>query len=88
MRTTLTIDDDVAASLKRLSRGKSLKEVTNHALRLGLYAMEIELHEASYATEPKDGKPRILNIDNIADVSSDANFARFPKVPWYNPLSE
>lgn len=71
MRTTLMIDDDVAASLKRLSRGRSLKEVTNHALRLGLYAMEIEPHEASYATDPRGGKPRILNIDNIAEVIAE-----------------
>jgi hypothetical protein len=38
MRTTLTIDDDVAAELERLRREKdlSLKEVVNDALRKGL----------------------------------------------------
>jgi len=38
MRTTLTIDDDVAAALERLRRSedKSLKEVINQTLRRGL----------------------------------------------------
>jgi hypothetical protein len=38
MRTTLTIDDDVAAILERLRRAedKSLKELVNQALRRGL----------------------------------------------------
>ena len=38
MRTTLTIDDDVAAALERLRRSedKSLKEVVNQTLRRGL----------------------------------------------------
>ncbi|HWB48568.1 MAG TPA: ribbon-helix-helix domain-containing protein [Stellaceae bacterium] len=38
MRTTLTIDDDVAAALERLRRSgdKSLKDLVNQALRHGL----------------------------------------------------
>ena len=38
MRTTLTIDHDVAAALERLRRAedKSLKEVVNQTLRRGL----------------------------------------------------
>jgi hypothetical protein len=38
MRTTLTIEDDVAAALERLRRSqdKSLKELVNQALRCGL----------------------------------------------------
>ena len=38
MRTTLTLDDDVAAALERLRREKdaSLKEVVNETLRKGL----------------------------------------------------
>jgi Ribbon-helix-helix protein, copG family len=38
MRTTLSIDDDVAATLQRLRRAgdKSLKELVNEALRQGL----------------------------------------------------
>ena len=38
MRTTLTLDDDVAAKVKSEARrsGKSFKEVVNEALRRGL----------------------------------------------------
>ncbi len=38
MRTTLTLDDDLAARLKQLAResGRSFKEVTNEVLRRGL----------------------------------------------------
>ena len=40
MRTTLTIDDHIAAALKALARnsGKSFKTVVNEALRNGLIA--------------------------------------------------
>ena len=38
MRTTLTLDDDVAAALERLRRARdaSLKDVVNEVLRRGL----------------------------------------------------
>ena len=41
MRTTLTIDDDVAASLERLRRARdgSLKDLINEALRRGIKEM-------------------------------------------------
>jgi hypothetical protein len=40
VRTTLTLDEDVAAELKRQSRrtGKGVKELVNDALRVGLRA--------------------------------------------------
>ena len=40
MRTTLTLDDDVAAKLKRLTRqrGKPFRQVVNDVLREGLTA--------------------------------------------------
>jgi len=42
MRTTLTIEDDIAKALKNLSRasGESFKAVTNEVLRRGLTAGE------------------------------------------------
>lgn len=38
MRTTLTLDDDIAAELRRRTRmtGQSLRQVVNQALRQGL----------------------------------------------------
>lgn len=72
MRTTLTLDDDVAAALERLreTSDKSLKEVVNEALRLGVQAM---------GAKPKRGKPfrtkaadlgacRLNSLDNVAEV--------------------
>jgi hypothetical protein len=40
MRTTLTLDDDVASKLKEAARvtGKPFKEVVNESIRLGLQA--------------------------------------------------
>jgi hypothetical protein len=42
MRTTLTLDDDVATVLERLrkARGESLKDLVNEALREGLKRLE------------------------------------------------
>lgn len=38
MRTTLTLDEDLAAALKKRARttGRSFKEIVNEAIRLGL----------------------------------------------------
>jgi hypothetical protein len=72
MRTTLTIDDDVAAKLKskvKSSKDKSFKEVVNETLRLGL------LKETSVApARPFKVKGRNLqaregfNFDNIGEL--------------------
>lgn len=72
MRTTLTIDDDVAAELEQLrkSREIGLKELVNDVLRRGLRQI---------ASPPKKRKPfetrafdcgRLLveSIDNVWDV--------------------
>lgn len=71
MRTTLTIDDDVAVQLERLRRkhDASLKVVINDALRRGLSDME---------QQPKKRKPfrtrsfnlgePLISIDNIAET--------------------
>jgi hypothetical protein len=72
MRTTLTIDDDVAAMLEQLRRDReiSLKELINEALRRGLHDMNAPpKRRKPYRTPSVDlGTPRIPNIDNIAEV--------------------
>ncbi len=42
MRTTLTIDDEIAMSLRELAHrsGKSFRQVVNEALRKGAHALE------------------------------------------------
>ncbi len=69
MRTTLTLDPDVAALLRRAVKGgKRLKEVVNQALRVGL---------ASGARPPRRGeRQRTAPFDSgrclVGDVDSVA----------------
>lgn len=72
MRTTLTIDDDVAAQLDRLRRDRetSLKGIVNEALRHGLQAMKTPPPPREpFRTRSVDlGKPLIDNLDNLSEV--------------------
>jgi hypothetical protein len=73
MRTTLTLDDDVAALLEQVQakRKASLKEVVNTALRSGLIAMSrpAEKDRTPFRTKLLPNGPRsIPNIDNVAEV--------------------
>jgi hypothetical protein len=71
MRTTLTIDDDVAAQLERLGRARnaSLKELVNEALRRGLREMATQPKKRQrFRTRAVDMGTPLVNIDNIAEV--------------------
>jgi hypothetical protein len=72
MRTTLTIDDDVAVELQRLRRTRdtSLKDVVNDALRRGLLEMtsEPKLRKPFRTRSLDPGRVLIDNVDNIAEV--------------------
>lgn len=72
MRTTLTLDDDVAAALERLrkARDASLKEVVNEALRRGLKELGgAPKPRTPFRTQSVDlGRPQLASIDNIAEV--------------------
>jgi hypothetical protein len=54
MRTTLTLDDDVAILLKRLSeeRQVSFRTLVNEALREGLRQLEAPAPQPAFRTEP------------------------------------
>jgi hypothetical protein len=75
MRTTLTLDDDVAAQIERLRRDRdaNLKDVVNEALRRGLRDMtgpprkRKPFRTQTYAM----GSPRI-DIDNVAEALANA----------------
>lgn len=72
MRTTLTLDPDVAIRLKRLQqrRDVSFKDVVNAALREGLRTFE-EKPKPKRKTWTKPlsmGGSRIGPLDNIAEV--------------------
>ena len=52
MRSTLTIEDDLAGLLKQRSKelGKSFKEVVNQAIRKGLQVDELPMNNSSVVT--------------------------------------
>ena len=72
MRTTLTLDDDVAAHLRRIQQRqkRSLKGVVNDALRRGLREMD----EPAAPRKPVRvrsldvGRCLLGSIDNVAEV--------------------
>jgi hypothetical protein len=72
VRTTLTIDDDVAAMLEQLrkKRGTGLKDLVNEALRRGLRELEMRPKpHTPYRTRSVDlGRVRLASIDNIGEV--------------------
>jgi hypothetical protein len=76
MRTTLTLDDDVAFRLEELRRKRrvSLKDLVNEALRAGLDEVEEPAagkKPACLITGVRLGR-KVPNLDNIADVLAAA----------------
>ena len=71
MRTTLTLEDDVAALVRRAmkSRRASLKRVVNDALRIGLLAPADAAREAepAYRTRVHESGPCL--IGDLVSVS-------------------
>jgi hypothetical protein len=74
MRTTLTLDDDVAARLRHAvrTRRRPLKAVVNDALRAGLAAMEKRAPaQKPYRTTGFNLGPSLVgSFDNIEEVVS------------------
>jgi hypothetical protein len=72
MRTTLTIDDDVAAVLERLRkvRDASLKDLVNEALRRGLRDMNQRPKvRKPFHTQAVDlGRVKVGSLDNVGEV--------------------
>jgi hypothetical protein len=72
MRTTLTLDDDVAAALERVRRQRDvgLKELVNEALRRGLKDMSgrPKRREPVRTRSVELGRLRIAGIDNVAEA--------------------
>ena len=81
MRTTLTLDDDVAATLERLRRGgdASLKDLVNEAMRRGLREMgsRPKMREPMRTRAVALGRLRIASIDNIGDTLAIAEGESF-----------
>ena len=72
MRTTLTLEKDVAARLDQVARRRrlSMKAVVNEALRLGLASMDAPLPgRMPFRTSGFDSGPSLVgSLDNIEEV--------------------
>jgi hypothetical protein len=72
MRTTLTLDDDVAAKLKAESRraGRSFREIVNETLRRGLASGRSTAQRQPFKIRARhlgDLKPG-LSLDRVAEL--------------------
>ena len=81
MRTTLTIEDDVAAAIRRLRRVRkaSMKQIVNEALRRGIRDMTVrKRRRAIFRTRSVDlGSLLIAGLDNIGEVLAAAEGEAF-----------
>jgi len=72
MRTTLTLDDDVAAKLKTESQraGRSFREIVNETLRRGLESRRATAQRRRFKVTARDlGNLRPgLCLDNVAEL--------------------
>ena len=68
MRTTLTLDDDVASLLNKEARksGESFKHIVNRFLRLGLTASKQTVRKPFKVTPINLGLPR--DFDKVEDL--------------------
>lgn len=82
MRTTLSLDDDVAAQLEAW-RGKedlSFKEAVNTALRRGLSELSRPKSRKPFRTKPVDmGQCLVGNLDNIWEVLDEVENEGIPR---------
>jgi len=81
MRTTLSIDDDVAALLEKVRKAKgfSLKQVVNTALRAGLLQLTTQDRpRRRFRTQKADlGRCLVGNLDDVAGVLAIAEGEAF-----------
>lgn len=71
MRTTLTLDEDVAEKTKKVAEKNrtSFKSVINQALRLGLEQIEMPAKQRRYRTKPQAmGLRKGYSLDNIQEL--------------------
>jgi hypothetical protein len=80
MRTTLSLDDDVARLLARLRRGRSLRGLVNEALRLGLRQLAAPTPRTTPpGTREADlGRCLMPSVDDVQEVLAVAEGERAP----------
>ena len=75
MRTTLSLDDDVAALLEqvRKARDTTFKQIVNDALREGLARLNSPPETVAFRTRPVDlGNCYFPNLDTVWEVLDEA----------------
>jgi Arc/MetJ family transcription regulator len=79
MRTTITLDKDVAARLERLKKVRPFKELVNDALRAGLDQIEDRSSKKRrrYSLTPVKGHPVRTDLDNVADLIAEIEGDRY-----------
>jgi predicted transcriptional regulator len=79
MRTTITLEKDVAARLERLRKTRPFKDLVNDALRAGLDKIENGslVSRDSYSITPVEGHPRRTDLDNVAELLAEVEGDRF-----------
>jgi predicted transcriptional regulator len=71
MRTTLSLDDDVAVLLEQMrkARDTTFKQIVNDALREGLARLSSPSETEAFRTQPIDlGNCYFPNLDNVWEV--------------------
>ena len=71
MRTTLTLDDDVAAKLKAEARrsGRPFRDIVNEMLRRGLASRRIPAQRPHFKVKARDlGLKPGLSLDNVWEL--------------------
>ena len=81
MRTTLTLDDDVAAKLKAEARrgGQSFRDIVNETLRRGLASQQATSQRRSFKVDARDLgslKPG-LSLDNVSELIEQTEGSAF-----------
>lgn len=83
MRTTLTIDDQLARTLKEMAHrtGKTYKEVVNETLRAGMTASQFINKARPYRLKPASlgkaaGGYNLIKALQLADLMEDEEIAR------------
>lgn len=73
MRTTITLDKDVASRLDRLKKTRPFKELVNEALRAGLDEVERKgsKKRSRYSVTPVKGQPHRTDLDNVAELIAE-----------------
>jgi hypothetical protein len=81
MRTTLSIDDDVAALLEKIRKAKklSLKQAVNEALRAGLRDLSTppRRRHRPYTEKSDLGRCLIGNLDDVSEALAAAEGESF-----------